>query len=277
MKKWIYVGLAIAIVAASIITGIILSNDDSSFVFNISAITMEVNSSKKIEYKSSDTCDVEFEIENEEIATISQNKITAHKIGQTYLNAEIKHQDKIYYRQAKVTVVAEEPAFHFNYLDTRNILLGDNTSFAPTITKGNPNVKYSVSDSSIATIGSDGIINSIKCGELDVNVLVDNTLVKTCHVTITANFTIEAESNCSVINENEISVENGLQAAFTVYIRNHNGENLITNFNPTLTPSPGINAFTLYSQIKFEASTSGSIMIYFAYLDATLIVNINVI
>ena len=63
MKKWIFVIFAILIVAATTITGLVLLNsDDSSFVFNISAITIEVNTAKTIEYKSSDICEVSFEV-----------------------------------------------------------------------------------------------------------------------------------------------------------------------------------------------------------------------
>lgn len=277
MKKWIFIILAIVIVAISAITGIVLSNDsDSSFVFNISAITIEVNSAKDIEYKSSDACDVSFKTENENIATVTAGKIFAHNIGKTYLNAEIKHNTKTHYRSVLITVVEEKPEYYFSYQNTRHIYLGDETSFAPTITKGNVNAMYSTSDSSIATIDAEGKINTLKCGEVDINVLIENQVVKTCHVTISAKFTINSVFNCEV-SEYSISVSSGQLAAISISLFNHKGEDIISNYDYSISTTNDIEFSDIFSRIEITAINSGEIIINYENMNTTLILNVNVI
>ena len=270
MKKWIFIVLSIVIFIGSITTGLIITNNNnSSFVFNISAITVEVNSTKDVEYTFSKNCNISFEIENENIASISNQKIYGHIVGKTYLNAKIDYENEKYYKSVVVNVVEETPKFSFDYEDTKLLNLGDEMCFAPTVTKGNVNASYTTSEPSVATIDENGMINTLKCGETDICVLVDNEIVKTCHVSVSLKFKIEGSQNCKV-EKNTVTVPKGEMSLISVRFLNNKDEEIISNFNCSISVTEGITYENKFGSIQFSANTSGTITVSYDDLDVQL-------
>ena len=276
MKKWVLIVIAILIVALSSIIGIVISqNNDSNFVFSLSPITLEVNTSKDIEYQSSDNCEVDFSVTNTDIATVVNKKVYAHKTGKTYLEAQIKHNNKIYYRSVALTVNDEIPSFHFDYENSMEIYFGDDTNFSPTIEKGNPVFNFTSSNANIATINSSGIITTKQCGTVEINVLQNNLILKTCIVTITPNFVLTSNDNCT-IDGHTIIVPSGIKTTFEISLINSQNEDKISNYQPLISPND-LNCEYVFYKYSITPSISGVIEIHFNQINTVLFINVEIV
>jgi len=277
MKKWVFVVVAILVVALSTAIGVVVSNNDNSgFIFKISEISLEANSHKEIEYESSDECNVNFSIKDSSIARVENNIIYAIKIGKTYLDVEIKHGNTTYYRSVLVKVVAETPSFHFDYENSLGIYFGDNANFAPTIDKGTPTFYYTSSDPTVATINDNGTITTNKCGSVEISVSYKNEIIKTCQITITANFTITSEDDCT-IDGSTITVHSNTKTTFCISFYNHQNERVGEGYQGNFVNPGELNAEYAFNKYSVQTSANGILEIQFNEINTTIYINVEVV
>ena len=277
MKKWVFVVVAILVVALSTAIGVVISNNDNSgFIFKISEISLEVNSHKEIEYESSDECNVNFSIKDTSIATVENNMIYAVKIGKTYLDVEIKHGNTTYYRSVLVKVTTETPSFHFDYENSLGIYFGDNTSFAPTIEKGTPTFNYTSSDPTVASINDNGTITTNKCGSVEISVSYKNEVIKTCQVAITANFAITSEDDC-IINGSTITVHSNTKTTFCISFYNRQNERVGEGYQGNFVNPSELNAEYAFNKYSVQTSANGILEIQFNEINTTISINVEVV
>jgi len=134
--------------------------------------------------------DIQWSSSNTSIATVdSTGKVTARNVtGYAIITASAtdgsgKYAECVVIAKAKVAVTG----ITLNYGTSLDLLLGDSTTLKATVlpsTATNPDVTWSSSNTSVATVDSDGVLTSVALGEATITAAADGKSV-TITVTVT--------------------------------------------------------------------------------------------
>lgn len=121
---------------------------------------------------------------NSKVATVTNNgKVTAKKAGNTVISIKITQNKKTYMLSLSVSVC--KPFLELKQ-STNCLNVDESYQFKAVVHGANSNISWSVSDSTIASINSNGVLKALKLGKVIVSVKADD-LEKQCEVYIGTN------------------------------------------------------------------------------------------
>lgn len=127
---------------------------------------------------------VTYESRNSKIAKVDKKgKVTAKKAGDTTISIKVTQSKKTYKLSFAVTV--NEPFIELTQ-STNCLNVNESYNFKATVHGSDDDIEWSVSDSSVATIGSNGVLKALTSGNVTVTATAGD-IEQECEVTIGTN------------------------------------------------------------------------------------------
>ena len=156
----------------------------------------------KVTYTSSDTS----------IATVDSNgNITAVEVGECKITASSESGAT---KEINVTIKNKEISGEINCIDNVTIEKGSNYSLEVSVVPATDKVTYTSSDTSIATVDSNGNITAVEVGECKITVSTESGVSKEINVTIKLPEQPLGEINCV----DNVSIEKGASYSLKVSV-----------------------------------------------------------